>query len=213
MERIQSAIIKAREARRDQEAGAQAGAQTIPSQIQSGSAPAHAAPAPSAGFDPSAIDPALLAAADVDAAWHALPAYLPDPRHLERGRCVSFSGGPAAAHFDVMRTKVLQQVRGKGWNRIAITSPGPHCGKTMITLNLAFSLARQHDVRCIVIEMDLRRPSMARILGDRSGHQVAEAVGLCAIGRATNKRFVCYTSTQRLILQSGLASQPLANQG
>ena len=186
MERIQSAIIKAREARRDQEAAAQAGAQTMPgpitpgqimpSQIQSGSAPAHVAPAPSAGFDPSAIDPALLAAADVDAAWQALPAYLPDPRHLERGRCVSFSGGPAAAHFDVMRTKLLQQVRGKGWRRIAITSPGPNCGKTMICLNLAFSLARQHDVRCIVIEMDLRRPSMARILGDRSGHQVAEVL-------------------------------------
>ncbi|MDP3171068.1 MAG: formate dehydrogenase accessory sulfurtransferase FdhD, partial [Polaromonas sp.] len=33
------------------------------------------------------------------------------------------------------------------------------------------------------------------------GHQVAQAVGLCAIGRATNKRFVCYSSPQRLHLQ------------
>lgn len=39
------------------------------------------------------------------------------------------------------------------------------------------------------------------------GHQVAQAVGLCAIGRATNKRFVCYTSSQRLVLQPGLAGQ------
>ncbi len=38
------------------------------------------------------------------------------------------------------------------------------------------------------------------------GHQVAQSVGLCAIGRATNKRFVCYTSTQRLVLQPGLAA-------
>ena len=37
------------------------------------------------------------------------------------------------------------------------------------------------------------------------GHQVAQAVGLCAIGRATNKRFVCYTSPQRLQLQPKLA--------
>ena len=37
------------------------------------------------------------------------------------------------------------------------------------------------------------------------GHQVAGVVGLCAIGRATNKRFVCYTSTQRLVLEPGLA--------
>ena len=37
------------------------------------------------------------------------------------------------------------------------------------------------------------------------GHQVAGVVGLCAIGRATNKRFVCYTSTERLVLEPGLA--------
>ena len=37
------------------------------------------------------------------------------------------------------------------------------------------------------------------------GHQVAQAVGLCAIGRATNKRFVCYTSATRLVLEPGSA--------
>ncbi|MES2688689.1 MAG: formate dehydrogenase accessory sulfurtransferase FdhD [Pseudomonadota bacterium] len=41
------------------------------------------------------------------------------------------------------------------------------------------------------------------------GHQVAQAVGLCAIGRATNKRFVCYSSTQRLHLQPELAGPKL----
>ncbi|WP_077002876.1 formate dehydrogenase accessory sulfurtransferase FdhD [Variovorax sp. KK3] len=37
------------------------------------------------------------------------------------------------------------------------------------------------------------------------GHEVATRVGLCAIGRATNKRFVCYAGAQRLVLQPGLA--------
>lgn len=37
------------------------------------------------------------------------------------------------------------------------------------------------------------------------GHQVAQSVGLCAIGRATNKRFVCYANPQRLQLQPELA--------
>jgi FdhD protein len=37
------------------------------------------------------------------------------------------------------------------------------------------------------------------------GHQVAQAVGLCAIGRATNKRFVCYAHPQRLMMQPELA--------
>jgi len=41
------------------------------------------------------------------------------------------------------------------------------------------------------------------------GHQVAQVVGLCAIGRATNKRFVCYSSPQRLHLQPELAGPKL----
>ena len=36
------------------------------------------------------------------------------------------------------------------------------------------------------------------------GHQVAQSVGLCAIGRATNKRFICYTHVERLGLQPEL---------
>jgi FdhD protein len=37
------------------------------------------------------------------------------------------------------------------------------------------------------------------------GHDVATRVGLCAIGRATNRRFLCYAGAERLVLQPGLA--------
>ena len=41
------------------------------------------------------------------------------------------------------------------------------------------------------------------------GHEVAERLGLCAIGRATNKRFLCYTGSERLQLQPELAPASL----
>jgi FdhD protein len=41
------------------------------------------------------------------------------------------------------------------------------------------------------------------------GHAIAERVGLCAIGRATNKRFVCYTGAARLQFQPELADPRL----
>ncbi len=41
------------------------------------------------------------------------------------------------------------------------------------------------------------------------GHAVAEQLGLCAIGRATNRRFVCYSGMHRLVLQPELAQAPL----
>lgn len=41
------------------------------------------------------------------------------------------------------------------------------------------------------------------------GHSVAQQLGLCAIGRATNRRFVCYSGADRLILQPELAKAPV----
>ena len=41
------------------------------------------------------------------------------------------------------------------------------------------------------------------------GFEVAQRLGLCAIGRATNKHFLCYTGTDRLVLQPELAASKL----
>jgi FdhD protein len=41
------------------------------------------------------------------------------------------------------------------------------------------------------------------------GHQVAQRVGLCTIGRATNKHFLCYTGAEKLQLQPELAGAKL----
>ncbi len=37
------------------------------------------------------------------------------------------------------------------------------------------------------------------------GHAVAQRLNLCAIGRATNKRFLCFSAPQRLVLEAGIA--------
>lgn len=41
------------------------------------------------------------------------------------------------------------------------------------------------------------------------GHSVAQQLGLCAIGRATNRRFMCYSGAHRLVLQPELAQAPV----
>jgi FdhD protein len=41
------------------------------------------------------------------------------------------------------------------------------------------------------------------------GHEVAQRVGLCTIGRATNKHFLCYSGAERLVLQPELAGAKL----
>lgn len=144
MERIQSAIEKARAARQQRDPGTEA-------------------PRAAKGAGATVMDaPAFGMAADP---WIAITPFNTNPGILESHRIVASRAGPAAIPFDVMRTKLLQQMRANSWRRVAITSPGSACGKTMVSLNLAFSLARQADIRIMVIELDLRRPSMARVLG------------------------------------------------
>ena len=103
--------------------------------------------------------------AGVDLAWEELDEFKPNAAQLKRNRIDSYEGGHTASHFDLMRTKVLQQMRANNWRRLAITSPGSSCGKTTTCVNLAFSLARQKDIRTVIAEMDLRRPAMAKLLG------------------------------------------------
>jgi Mrp family chromosome partitioning ATPase len=101
-------------------------------------------------------------------AWAELPAFEPDPRLLARNRIVAFADGapdPARATFDMMRTKLLRALRPNGWTSVGITSPTSGCGKTTTCLNLAFSLAHQADIRTVVVDLDLRRPAVARHIG------------------------------------------------
>jgi FdhD protein len=43
------------------------------------------------------------------------------------------------------------------------------------------------------------------------GQQIAQRLGLCTVGRAMNKRFLCYSAPERLVLQPELAGAQLAN--
>jgi Mrp family chromosome partitioning ATPase len=45
----------------------------------------------------------------------------------------------AVAAYRILRTRLLHRARSKGWKTIAVTSAGPNDGKTLTTLNLAFS--------------------------------------------------------------------------
>lgn len=98
------------------------------------------------------------------AAWLALRTTEVNPKQLKQNRIITHQSDQRAAPFDVMRTKLLHELRNKNWRRVAITSPDRHCGKSVVCLNLAYSLARQPDIRVLVVELDLRSPSMARLL-------------------------------------------------
>jgi Mrp family chromosome partitioning ATPase len=116
-----------------------------------------------------------------DDAWLRIPAYVLDERHLARHRVVSFDRhDPAHVAFDLLRTRLLQALKARGWSRVAITSPSKACGKTFVAANLALSLSRRQSCRAVLLDLDLRIPNLARVLGIRDTARTADFLtGAC----------------------------------
>lgn len=160
MERIQTAIEKAR-AQRERDDFSRAPSQDI-------SARADASVIEARTVKPAAMSSQGAAPThSCEDAWSALAPFFPSPDHLVSQRILTLQGGRGSILFDQLRTKVLQTMRSNNWKRLAITSPSEGCGKSTVAVNLAFSFARQPDLRTIQLEMDLRRPTLARLLGQQ----------------------------------------------
>jgi Mrp family chromosome partitioning ATPase len=110
--------------------------------------------------------------------WEKLRRFEPDPGLLRANRIVTVDRvDPASRSFDMLRTKVLQKARQNGWKSIAITSPTPGSGKSLTSANLAFSMASQKNCRTLLIDLDLRRPQIATLLGIDDPLPIAEMLG------------------------------------
>jgi protein-tyrosine kinase len=70
-----------------------------------------------------------------------------------------------AGHFDLLRARLLLLAAANHWSRIAITSPTPGCGKSFVAANLALSLSRLPACRTLLMDLDLRAPSLASMFG------------------------------------------------
>ena len=98
--------------------------------------------------------------------WDELKTITLNEKHLAKNHIVSGNiNAPAHAAFDVLRTRLLHTLKDRGWNRVAITSPTKGCGKTFVAVNLALSLSRRVDSRTVLLDMNLRNPSLAKTFG------------------------------------------------
>lgn len=97
--------------------------------------------------------------------WSGLAAIEIGPRTAAQNRLGAILGASVSAPYDVLRARVLRQMKQAGWKRLVVTSPNKACGKTTISANLALSLARQRELRVVLLDFDLRRPALAEMLG------------------------------------------------
>lgn len=88
------------------------------------------------------------------------------PQLLYENRVIgSATSGPFADAYKILRTRVLSALRANKWNALAITSPGENEGKTLTAINLAISLALEVSQTVLLVDANLRHPSVHEYFG------------------------------------------------
>ncbi len=74
-----------------------------------------------------------------------------------------------AEHFKLLRSRILHPADGKELRTIMVTSAMENAGKTMIACNLALSIAQGVDPYAMLIDADVRKPSIEKMFGMKAG--------------------------------------------
>ncbi len=75
------------------------------------------------------------------------------------------SGSPAAEAFRFLGVRLRHLRRDRSLKKVLITSTIPQEGKSMVAANLACTLALRTQQKTLVLEGDLRRPSLSQMFG------------------------------------------------
>jgi protein-tyrosine kinase len=101
------------------------------------------------------------------------PAHREAPRDISQAglwdeRLLKVAGGSSqlSESFRVLRSRILHPSdEERQLKSILVTSTAPGEGKSFVCANLAIALARGMDQFCLVVDCDLRRPTLASLLG------------------------------------------------
>ncbi|MDX1811359.1 MAG: CpsD/CapB family tyrosine-protein kinase [Gammaproteobacteria bacterium] len=67
--------------------------------------------------------------------------------------------------YKMLRTQVLQKFKQQGWNSLGISSVSVGEGKSLSAVNLAINMAREINHTVLLVDLDLRKPSIHRYFG------------------------------------------------
>lgn len=109
--------------------------------------------------------------------WAGLNSFKISNSSARKQRITALNNTKHAGPYDLLRSRALRLMRDNDWKTLAITSPNAACGKTTVCTNLALSLGRQSDLRILVLDLDLRRPTLHKVLNHRPAHSFHEVLG------------------------------------
>jgi protein-tyrosine kinase len=131
------------------------------------------APANDRSADAVAVAPPPPVAPPTAPRFAATPQVTPDME----ARLVSVGSGSVSLEQYRRLAAILHDVQQQqGLKTLMLTSALPGEGKTLTTVNLALTLSASYDRRVLVIDADLRMPSVHRMLGVANDAGLSEAL-------------------------------------
>ena len=126
---------------------------------------------------PSQFDPNLRAGPPSSAPAAARDVSL-NSAHLESKRIIAHDIKDLRSRsFDMLRTQILQSMDMRAWQFLGITSATEGCGKSVVAINLALSIARQPGRSVLLVDLDLQKPQVANYLGLNCDRGIVERFG------------------------------------
>ncbi|MEW6427395.1 MAG: tyrosine protein kinase [Thermodesulfobacteriota bacterium] len=123
-----------------------------------------------------------------------------DRRHLEKNRVVANVHDAAELEaFKMLRTQVLQAAAGRNCRTIVVTSPRRGEGKTLITVNLALTFAREFSQTVLLVDGDLKEQQVHKLLGYTSTRGLGEFLS----GNAEFEDLIVWPGVEKLTVVSG----------
>jgi protein-tyrosine kinase len=113
---------------------------------------------------------------------------------------------PAAERYRLLRTRIKRAENGRQMRAIVVTSPAKGDGKSLTAANLALTMAQELHQRVLLLDGDLRRPSVAGLFGLPEGPGLSDVLlGVCDLDAA----LVHLTDQHLTVLPAGSpAAQP-----
>jgi protein-tyrosine kinase len=123
-----------------------------------------------------------------------------DLKKLAQNRCVCiFPDALEAECYKVLRTNIQHRIKGNNWNTIMITSVQPGEGKTLTSINLAISFAKEFHQTVLLVDCDLKRQNIHKYLNFSFDKGIADYL----VNNCQLKDLIVWPGIEKLTLISG----------
>jgi len=103
---------------------------------------------------------------DINPTYHCTKVVEVDPDFLRREKVISLcTENQVADQVKILRTQILKMMKSFKGNSLLVTSARPGEGKTLTAINLALSVCQELDRTVLLVDTDLRTPSVHRYFG------------------------------------------------